>query len=1154
MRHLVFLVLYFIALDLSAQAVFFNHIAQEDGLRNGNVRAMLKDHQGFMWIGTEDGLHRYDGYSMKVYRNIKFDSTSLGSNFVLCLFEDSHHNLWVGTLDGGLYVYKRAHDSFKHIEVPTHSDSTARVAIRTIIEGKNDFLYVGSDNLSRASVGDPDSMHFEKVSLPIDTMKDSGIRISTLVENFDATLLVSINTQGLYYYDVMHRIFYPHEIGSIEKNIQAIYVDRLRKLIWIGSWVNGLLVYDPATKKSRRILSGRDSKSLRSNFVASITGDAAGNIWIATDNGLSVVGNNVNPFMNLTVTTYLPDKTNQTGLHGNVIKSIYVDNTDKLWVGTYYDGINVYDKHSMNFGALRIVTTNDGSGFGNVNALQEDGKGNLWIGLDGGGLYRQPANVGSFEPAERVPVPPEIDKIKSMAFDTRQNLWLGTWGKGLWRMNANSFLCTRITSPGSSPDIGSEIISLDADPSGNIWIGTFDRGLFRYIPATNEARHISSSVVNANLIDRVNALCMDSVGNLWIGKEVGGLNFLVKGETIYKNIPLEFIDASTTVSTLYYDKKHVLWVGVPNLGLVKYDIVSRRTTLYGEESALTNSSIYAVRSDSLGRVWVSHNAGISMLDEKERRFINFTKANGLTASQFNKNCVTTRRNGDFVFGNISGLNFFSPEHYREARDDSPVVFTRLLINNVEPVAGSKALPENITTIRDLRLRYNQNSLAIEFAALKYDFSQDTEYLYRLVGFNDEWQHTTGQRLVSYTNLHPGSYSFEVKARSGNAVDTFSHVHVLSIVIVPAWWQTKLFKLSLVVLAVAMMLVFHRLRVSFFIRQQKQLEDQVDKRTKKLNETNELLQLRINDINSINMLLQDSQHEILEKNNEIQAQNEELTAQNEQIIEQQDRLIQAREQLKEINSYLEKTVDERTEMLHRTIGDLNKTVFELDRFVYSASHDLSAPLKSIRGLVELIYIEKDPAKIFGYIDYIKMSVMKQEAVIKSMVDYARNTHVLVKAEKFLLRKLIEEVIAELAFWSEASRIDYINNVPEDTLLQTDRSRLKVVLHNLISNGIKYADTSKSSSWIRFDCIKEAHLWKLTISDNGIGIREEYFDKIFNMYFRATELSKGSGLGLFIVKETLRKINGDISVGSEHGVYTSFEIRLPDIVSRIPDERQ
>jgi len=1143
MRYLVFLVLYFVAFGLSAQTVFFNHIAQEDGLRNGNVRAIMKDHQGFIWIGTEDGLHRYDGYSMKIYRNVKLDSTSLGSNFVLSLFEDSRHNFWVGTLDGGLYVYDRARDSFRHVKIPTRSDSGVRVAVRSIVEGENDFLYVGSDNLSRARVGNPDSMHFESVPLPIDTMKDSGIRIATLVENFDATLLVSINTQGLYHYDVAHRIFYPHEIGSIEKNIQAVYVDRFRKLIWMGSWVNGLLVYDPATKKSKRILAGHDSKTLRSNFVASITGDAEGNIWIATDNGLSVVEKGSDPFEGLSITTYLPDNMNQTGFHGNVIKAVYVDNTDKLWVGTYYDGLNVYDKHAMNFGALRIVMTADGSSYGNVNAVQEDAHETLWIGLDGGGLYRQRASNGVINKAERVAAPSDLDKIKAMEIDEHQDLWLGTWGKGLWFMNTTSLRCEKITVPFSSPDFGSEIISLKADGLGNLWIGTFDRGLFRYTHATHESRRITSSLPNPNLIDRVNALCTDAAGNLWIGKEVGGLNVLMKGETTYTNIPLEFVDASTTVSTLYYDIRNMLWIGVPNLGLVKYDIATRRVMLYGEENGLTNSSIYAIREDSLHHVWVSHNAGISMLDEQEKRFINFTRANGLTANQFNRNCVTTRKSGQYVFGNISGLNFFNPKDYHKTRDNSTLVFTRFLINNVEEVAGGRVLRENITLTNEIRLSYNQNSFSVEFAALNYDFSQETEYLYRLAGFDDRWLTTTKQRLISYTNLHPGNYSFEVRVRNGASTgDEVGQVHTLKIVIVPAWWQTPVFRISLVFIAVALMFVFHRFRVNFLIRQQKQLEDQVDKRTKKLNETNELLQQRINDINSINMLLQDSQHEILEKNNEIQAQNEELLAQNEQIVEQQDRLIQAREQLTEINSYLEKTVDERTETLHRTIGDLNKTVFELDRFVYSASHDLSAPLKSIRGLVELIYIEKDPQKIYGYIDYIKMSVMKQEAVIKSMVDYARNTHVLVKAEKFVLRKLIEEVIAELAFWSEAARIEYLNLIPEDTILQTDKARLKVVLHNLISNGIKYADTSKHPNWIRFECVKDGRFWKLAIRDNGIGIRSEYLDKVFNMYFRATDNSKGSGLGLFIVKETLAKVNGTIHVESELGKFTRFVIRV------------
>lgn len=1148
MKHAFFFALYLVAFDLFGQPVFFNHISQDDGLRNGNVRAVVKDYQGFIWIGTEDGLHRFDGYTMKIYRSIKGDSLSLGSNFILCLFEDSANNLWIGTLDGGLYRYNRKLDSFNHFNLPTRSDSIGRTAIRCIAEGKDSFLYVGSDNLSRAKIGNLNSMHFEKVPFPTDTMiADAGTRISSITQGLDSNLLISVNTQGLFCYNIKQQSLYPKELCTLEKNIQTVYVDKIRKLIWIGSGLNGLLIYNPATKNYLRVQAGHDSKTLRSNFVASIAGDATGNIWIATDNGLSMVPGQIDPLKEISITTYLPDKVNQTSIHGNIIKTVYVDDKDKVWVGTYYDGLNIYDRNSMNFGSLTIATENNGiSGYGNVNALQEDDLGNLWIGLDGGGLY---CLHGKFNATndnssfEHVTATHAIDKIKSMKIDGNQNLWLGTWGNGLWMLNTRSRVCEKIPLPAA--EINTEIIALNTDQAYNLWIGTFDKGLFRYSLSTKQIEGVHNAVRNTNLIDRVNAICVDPVDNIWIGKEAGGLNFLKKGATVYENIQIDQLDPSTTVSSLYYDKNNILWIGVPSLGLVEYNPVTHGTVLYGEENGLVNSSIYAIQEDSLHRLWVSHNAGISVFDKDDLRFTNFTKANGLTASQFNRNSAVQRSNGQRVFGNILGMNFFKPEDYRKSNESFPIVFTRFLINNTEQVAGVGVLTENITTIQNIYLNHNQNSFSIGFASLNYNFSQATEYAYRLTGFNSEWQYAANQRLVSYTNLEPGEYSFEVRQVS-KVADDKSKIFKLAITIVPAWWQTSWFKMSLGLLIVALALTIHRTRINFLIRQRKHLEGQVEARTRKLNDTNAVLQSRIDEINAINILLREHQNEILEKNNEIQAQNEELLAQNEQIYEQQEKLIQAREQLKEINSYLEKTVDERTEMLQRTIKDLNKTVFELDRFVYSASHDLSAPLKSIRGLVELIHIEKDPAKVFGYIDYIKMSVLKQEAVIKSMVDYARNTHVLVKSEKFNLKKLIDEVISELAFWSEASRMEYQNSVPENLELQTDRSRLKVVFHNLISNGIKYADTTKESSWMKFDCIREVTGWKIRITDNGIGIRKEYLEKVFNMYFRATELSKGSGLGLFIVKETLRKINASVAISSEYGRYTVFEVTLPDIV--------
>jgi signal transduction histidine kinase len=220
------------------------------------------------------------------------------------------------------------------------------------------------------------------------------------------------------------------------------------------------------------------------------------------------------------------------------------------------------------------------------------------------------------------------------------------------------------------------------------------------------------------------------------------------------------------------------------------------------------------------------------------------------------------------------------------------------------------------------------------------------------------------------------------------------------------------------------------------------------------------------------------------------------------------------------------------------------VFELDRFVYSASHDLSAPLKSILGLVSVIKLEKEPMKVYGYIDYIKETVLKLESVIKSMVDYARNSHVAVQSEKFNLHVLVKEVIDEFAFLPEATKLNYINLIREDLQILSDRARIKVVLHNLIGNSIKYVDKSKEERWIRITCERSGRYWAIQITDNGIGIRGEYLDKVFNMYFRATELSKGSGLGLFIVKEALNKIGGTIKVQSVFGIETTFEFRIPE----------
>lgn len=1124
--------------NLVAQPVFFNHITQENGLRSGNVRAIIKDHQGFIWIGTEDGLHRYDGYEMKMYRNRQDDSLSLSSNYILCLFEDSHKNLWIGTLGGGLCLYDRKMDTFRCFK---HENSAIpNNIVRTINEGPDHKLYIGTSGLTRAAIDTASlSVQFENIKLPITTKEDAP-RVTTLAVDLDGDLLVGIYPLGVYNFNCNTKTFSLHEISQWSNYVLDIFPDRQRSLIWAGTWGNGLIAYNPANKQHTVIKTADKTNDL----ISAIDADAAGNLWVATDNGLIRFPYNGNPFNQYYISTYRVDKGNQSGISGNIIKAVYVDDQDKLWIGTYYEGVNVYDKRAMNFGTIAALPESNQLPFSNIGAIQEDAVHRLWIGTDGSGLFLLSDDLSPNHEYKPIHVQqcPELTKIKSMKIDNEQTLWIGTWGNGLFAYNMQTHQCKKI-NPTEGPILDKDIISVDAGKSDYIWIGTFSRGLFRYSKKTDQLIRIKNASESQDIIDRINTVFVDSENNVWTGREAGGLNLCPNGATSNTPIVTKHLAPTATITSLYRDAKGIIWIGVANVGLVAYDPLNKRSTAYTEKQGLANSMIQAIREDSKGRLWLSSNNGITLFEKDGRSFTNFTRANGLSASQFNRASAVNTHNGNIVFGNVRGMNYFNPEQFQRHDGDIPIVLTKLYINNVEQVAGAEnaALNQDITVTDALRLKHTQNSFSVEFAALDFNFTNLTRYDHKLENFDQHWQTAGTQRKVSYTNLPPGEYVLKIKMSNAELPNHASSICTLQIVIIPAWWQTLTFKVAIVLALILGAIAFHRVRIRYLLIQKKQLEEVVLERTRSLTEINEELHNTIEEINTINTLLSKQQDEIIEKNNEILTQNEELSAQNDHISQQQERLLETQEQLKEININLEKIVDDRTVKLQQTIHDLDKTVFELDRFVYSASHDLSAPLKSIRGLIEIIHMEKDPTNVYVYTDHIRNTVLKLETVIQSMVDYSRNVHVQIKPETFSLRDLVTEVIGELAFWS--SELSYINEIENNLLIQSDRARLKVVLHNLISNGIKYADKNKESNWIRMECIPNGQYWKVLITDNGIGIREEYLDKIFNMYFRATDMSKGSGLGLFIVKETLTKIGGKIKVQSCFGEQTTFELLIP-----------
>jgi signal transduction histidine kinase len=297
-----------------------------------------------------------------------------------------------------------------------------------------------------------------------------------------------------------------------------------------------------------------------------------------------------------------------------------------------------------------------------------------------------------------------------------------------------------------------------------------------------------------------------------------------------------------------------------------------------------------------------------------------------------------------------------------------------------------------------------------------------------------------------------------------------------------------------------------------------------------------LKLKEKESNELNNRLQESEEELKQIN-------EELHTTNDQLLAQTNELESAKIQLLTMNSNLETLVKKRTSKLRSTIDKLNKTVSDLDRFVYSASHDLSAPLKSILGLLDIARKDPDKSQTHKYHDYIEKSIHILEEVIKSLISYSRNSLLKVNHEPLNLFEIVNEVADELAFLPFSETFEIIIEINQDQIIESDRQRLKVVLHNLLNNSIKYADYEKPNSYVKVGFTKNENGYEISVTDNGMGISPDQIEKIFEVFYRGTEKSEGSGLGLFIVKETLSALDGNIKVSSEIGNETQFIINLP-----------
>jgi len=578
---------------------------------------------------------------------------------------------------------------------------------------------------------------------------------------------------------------------------------------------------------------------------------------------------------------------------------------------------------------------------------------------------------------------------------------------------------------------------------------------------------------------------------------------------------------SKLVNDIFEDSKRNIWIATSG-GLSKFIKDKSTFRTYTTKHGLASDHIKSIIEDTKGYLWIGTTKGISKFDPESESFINYDKRDGLQVGEFSRYCAYKTRSGELLFGGTQGFNAFIPDSIHRNNFIPPVYITGLRVFN-KPVSvgdNNSFLPKHITQLDELTLPHTASVFTLEYIALNDLLPEKNQYAYRLEGLESQWNFMDDQHSATYTNLDPGVYYFHVKATNNDGV-WGGDGRVLKIIITPPFWKTWWFKTLLIATLIACVYLVIYNRVRHLRRKNIELETRVNDRTAQLRGLIKELQGKQDEIETTNEELTSTLEDLVEQKGKVETINNELT--------------QAHEEVLTINNELDERVHERT-------LKLVKANQELDRFVYSASHDLSAPLKSILGLIQLTRLENKNEELTNHLEHMQKSVLKLEAVINSLTQFSRNMgHALIKQE-FVFDEMIEEVLDELKYPFQSDKVKIIKLYNPSDSVNSDYLRVKIILSNLISNALKYKNIHNPDSFVEISFCKMDERDRISIKDNGIGISKENQVKVFDMFFRATMQSNGSGLGLYIVKETVEKLGGEITVDSNPGNYTLFTVTL------------
>ncbi len=798
----IFLLSFFAYLHAVAQSSYqndfkFDHILPGENIRENSVTCFLQDSQGFIWIGTKGGLFRYDGYNFKSFKMEPQNENSLSDNFVRCILEYSDDQfILIGTDRGGLNIFdKKTGKFFRFLHHEKDSSSISNNSVWDIVEDKSGRIWIatGGGGLNLFDVKERTFKKFSPGKNGSQPQCKNFVRCLYL--DSEKKLWVGTRFCGLFYFDIDSRVF--HRISDKNNfrdlkacDIWSITQDGNRNL-WIGTYNRGIYVINLNEKGREKLIRLSERNGLGNYHIVKISKDSENTIWVsAWGGGLLWYDANRNRFEG-----YQNDENDPESISSNLVLSFFEDNASTFWIGTHAGGINVYQPQKWKFTPYKFMKIRKNTvHFNSARSVYFDDRERILYVGSTFGLYRFVLSKND-----------QIDeRLKDKDFGisdnlninaicrgrNAQNLWLGT-NNGLFRWNTvtNKFRQFRIqlTEP-YRPGAGI-IVEVAMDETGFLWLITATGKLYRFSLEKEIFQEIrlQKTVAFSIFIDQNSLIYLGTLRGVMVGDAV-----TLKFRPLFSDSS-KFKIIQKSITTLFRDSQGNLWIGTWEYGLYRYDEQTGRLNIFSERDGLASNHICAILEDKNGFLYISTDKGISRFDPYKEEFVNFDIGDGLHGNNFENNSCSQSQTGLMFFGGINGYSFFNPRKLKQNRFIPPVH-----IPGFEILHAKSDFKQNIMFTSSVQLNYKMNSFIIEFVALNFINALKNRYLYKLEGYDREWQGATTHRRVTYKNVPPGKYTFRV---IGSNNDGFWNEKgdSLSIYIKPPFWQTLYFKIMVIFL-------------------------------------------------------------------------------------------------------------------------------------------------------------------------------------------------------------------------------------------------------------------------------------------------------------------------------------------------------------------